>query len=68
MSVLETIKAQAAPFVALRQDLHRHPELGLQEFRTSALLAGQLERWGLSDRAVTNLSLPSFSIATCGAP
>ena len=46
MSVLETIKAQAAPFVALRQDLHRHPELGLQEFRTSALLAGQLERWG----------------------
>ena len=46
MSVLETLKAQAAPFVALRHDLHRHPELGLQEFRTSALLAEQLEGWG----------------------
>ncbi len=46
MSVLEKLKAQAAPFVALRHDLHRHPELGLQEFRTSALLAEQLEGWG----------------------
>ena len=46
MSILETLRSQAGPFVALRQDLHRHPELGLQEFRTSALIAGQLESWG----------------------
>ena len=46
MSVLEHMQARAAPFVALRHDLHRHPELGLQEFRTSALLAEQLQQWG----------------------
>ncbi len=46
MSILETLRSQAGPFVALRQDLHRHPELGLQEFRTSALIAEQLESWG----------------------
>ncbi len=46
MSVLTTLKERAAPFVALRHDLHRHPELGLQEFRTSELLAEQLQAWG----------------------
>ena len=46
MSTLEQIQAKAAPFVALRHDLHRHPELGLQEFRTSDLLAEQLQGWG----------------------
>ena len=40
---------EAAPeFVALRRDIHRHPELGLQEHRTSALLAERLEAWGYS--------------------
>ena len=46
MSVLTSLKERAAPFVALRHDLHRHPELGLQEFRTSELLAEQLQAWG----------------------
>ena len=46
MSLLQAMRQRAAPFVALRHDLHRHPELGLQEFRTSALLAEQLESWG----------------------
>ena len=46
MSLLQVLRERAAPFVALRHDLHRHPELGLQEFRTSALLAEQLEGWG----------------------
>jgi hippurate hydrolase len=48
MSVLDTLTERAAPFVALRRDLHRHPELGLKEFRTSDLLAGQLQSWGYS--------------------
>jgi hippurate hydrolase len=48
MSVLQALQSRAAPFVALRHDLHRHPELGLQEFRTSELLAKQLQSWGYS--------------------
>jgi hippurate hydrolase len=48
MSVLQALQTRAAPFVALRRDLHRHPELGLQEFRTSELLAEQLQSWGYS--------------------
>lgn len=48
MSMLDTMVARSQPFVALRHDLHRHPELGLQEFRTSALLAEQLESWGFA--------------------
>jgi hippurate hydrolase len=48
MNLLNAMLERAAPFVALRRDLHRHPELGLQEFRTSALLAEQLESWGYS--------------------
>lgn len=46
MSVLEALETRVAPFVALRRDLHRHPELGLQEFRTSQVLAEHLESWG----------------------
>ncbi|MFM7008387.1 MAG: M20 aminoacylase family protein [Betaproteobacteria bacterium] len=40
------MQKRAPPFVALRRDLHRHPELGLKEFRTSQLLAEHLESWG----------------------
>lgn len=48
MSVLHALQTRTAPFVALRRDLHRHPELGLHEFRTSQVLAEQLESWGYS--------------------
>ena len=46
MIMLEKLKAQVAPFVALRHDLHQHPELGLKEFRTSAIVAERLKSWG----------------------
>ncbi|AOG24595.1 M20 aminoacylase family protein [Acidovorax sp. RAC01] len=42
----QALLAQADTFVALRRDLHRHPELGFQEVRTSALVAEKLAEWG----------------------
>lgn len=36
-----------ADFVALRRDLHAHPELGFEEERTSALVAARLRSWGV---------------------
>jgi hippurate hydrolase len=32
--------------ISIRQKLHTTPELGLEEFKTSQLIAGFLERWG----------------------
>ena len=33
---------------AVRRDLHAHPELGFQEERTAALVAGKLAGWGIA--------------------
>lgn len=33
-------------FAAIRRDLHRHPELGFEEQRTSAIVAELLQGWG----------------------
>ncbi len=44
--LLTALHAQAAPFVELRRDIHRHPELGYQEQRTSDLVAERLAQWG----------------------
>jgi len=35
------------PFVALRRDIHAHPELGFEEHRTASLVADRLRQWGL---------------------
>ncbi len=46
MNLLNRMHAQASEFIALRRDIHRHPELGYQEFRTSDLVAERLASWG----------------------
>ena len=44
--MLTALQAQADAFIALRRDLHRHPELGLSEHRTAQIVAERLEAWG----------------------
>jgi len=43
--VIADIEASLAEFVAIRRDLHAHPELCFAEERTASQVAGLLERW-----------------------
>ena len=44
--LLHSLHAQADEFIAVRRDIHRHPEMGYKEYRTSDLVAEQLEKFG----------------------
>ena len=44
---VELIRAQLPDLVAIRRDIHAHPEMGLEEVRTSALVADRLREWGV---------------------
>ncbi|MFM8590061.1 MAG: M20 aminoacylase family protein [Limnohabitans sp.] len=46
--LLKALASQADTFIAVRQDIHRHPEMGYKEYRTSDLVAEQLAQWGFS--------------------
>ncbi len=46
MFLTDQLKNTMPELVAMRHDLHAHPELGLSEFRTSNLLAEELEKLG----------------------
>lgn len=47
MTLQADLQAQADDFVALRRDLHAHPELCFQEHRTAGLVAERLQSWGI---------------------
>ncbi len=47
MSVLDAIRRDHPDLTDIRRDIHTHPELGLEEHRTAALVAGKLEEWGI---------------------
>ncbi|MBY0336480.1 MAG: amidohydrolase [Acetobacteraceae bacterium] len=43
----ETVRQWQDEFTAIRRDIHAHPELGLEEHRTSDLVARKLAEWGI---------------------
>ena len=47
MSPIDRIQTYAGELTALRRDLHAHPELGFEEVRTSGIVAGLLESYGI---------------------
>jgi amidohydrolase len=46
-NLLNALKHYEPELVAIRQDIHRHPEVGFEETRTAALVAERLRAWGL---------------------
>jgi hippurate hydrolase len=44
---IETVTAWQAELAAIRQDIHAHPELGMEETRTSGLVARELRALGI---------------------
>ena len=47
MNVLDSIVTQAASIMAVRRDIHAHPELCFEEKRTADLVAAKLTEWGI---------------------
>ena len=45
-ALIDTLQASAEEFTQVRRDIHQHPEMGFQEFRTSDLVAERLAQWG----------------------
>ncbi len=47
MKLLDSITTEAASIIAVRRDIHAHPELCFQEQRTADVVAGKLAEWGI---------------------
>ena len=46
-SALDKARAYHPELTAIRRDIHAHPELGMEEFRTAELVAQKLAEWGI---------------------
>ena len=46
--ILEAINAFVPELVAMRRDIHMHPETRFEEVRTAALVARKLKEWGIA--------------------
>lgn len=45
--ILGKLQSYLPELVAIRRDLHAHPELGMDEHRTAQLIANKLQQWGI---------------------
>ena len=50
--VIPEIKATEAEMISIRHYLHANPELSLEEFNTSELVASKLTEWGYQVRGL----------------
>ena len=46
-SLIDQIRVHHPELTAIRRDIHAHPEMGLEEVRTAALVAAKLREWGV---------------------
>lgn len=46
LHIMETIRKTEQEFVDIRHQIHKHPELGFEEKKTSDLVASKLSEWG----------------------
>src|SRR3712207_7235156 len=47
MTTIDRIRSYQDELVAIRRDLHAHPEIGFEEERTAAIVAERLAAWGV---------------------
>lgn len=47
MTILDHVRGYHDELTAIRRDFHAHPELGMEEERTSDIVAEKLKSWGL---------------------
>ncbi|WP_028356822.1 M20 aminoacylase family protein [Bordetella petrii] len=47
MNLIEPIVAWRDDIAGIRRDIHAHPELAFEEFRTADLVAARLQEWGI---------------------
>ena len=47
MPTIELIESYVDEMVAIRHDIHEHPEVGFEEVRTSQIVADKLTSWGI---------------------
>lgn len=73
--VLADIKEFQQELIAIRRDIHKHPETAFEEHRTSQLVADRLTQWGLEiHRGLAKTGVvgtlvgrsPGITIRTCG--
>ncbi len=63
-AIVRAVSDRADELVAIRRDLHEHPELGRGEVRTTGIVAERLERAGVTVRRLRGTGL----VADIGAP